>query len=446
MNNKGFAVSGIIYSVLVLFLILVLGLLSLNGGRKVVLDRLKNDALDYINGEVRNNDYGIGITSLKVKSIIGNALETRSSEYTKDKVIMYVSLPSNSSITYDVEIYNETSYIYDILSIAFDASSGITAATTLEALDSIEASSIHKFTITLSNNSNITKSGMVACRYSYGEHLLEHVVAEYNQTRTNEFRVPYTGIYQLEVWGSEGNVSSMGGIAGTGGYATGYIKASEGEMLYITLGSSKGFNGGNNGNMSGGGATHIAITDRGELKNFIDNTEDILIVAGGGGSAERFQGGHGGGYIGGTASALTEFGGGSNCAIASGGSQISGGIGAEGSKYPFNGNKDGSFGFGGTGKSDVNPATGIIDGACSGGGGFFGGGGVTYCGGSGGGSGYIANTRLYNKHMACINCETSDEESIKTIETTCSSDTAKSDCAKLGSGYARITFISRSID
>ena len=52
MNNKGFAVSGIIYSILILFLILIFGILSILGARKLVLDKLKNDIMNELNDEV----------------------------------------------------------------------------------------------------------------------------------------------------------------------------------------------------------------------------------------------------------------------------------------------------------------------------------------------------------------------------------------------------------
>ena len=52
MNNKGFAVSGIIYSILILFLILIFGILSILGARKLVLDKLKNDVMNELNDEV----------------------------------------------------------------------------------------------------------------------------------------------------------------------------------------------------------------------------------------------------------------------------------------------------------------------------------------------------------------------------------------------------------
>ena len=61
--------------------------------------------------------------------------------------------------------------------------------------------------------------------------------------------------------------------------------------------------------------------------------------------------------------------------------------------------------------------------------------------GSSGSSGCIGNPSLTDKHMTCYNCETSNEESTKTISNTCVSETPTTDCSKIGNGYARITYI-----
>ena len=74
------------------------------------------------------------------------------------------------------------------------------------------------------------------------------------------------------------------------------------------------------------------------------------------------------------------------------------------------------------------------------GGGFYGGSSSGY--NSGGGSGYIGNASLTNKVMYCYDCEESEEESTKTVSTTCVSADATENCAKSGNGYARITQMS----
>lgn len=46
LGNKGFAISGIVYSILVLFVLLVVATLAILSGRKVVLDRTKKDIIE----------------------------------------------------------------------------------------------------------------------------------------------------------------------------------------------------------------------------------------------------------------------------------------------------------------------------------------------------------------------------------------------------------------
>lgn len=178
------------------------------------------------------------------------------------------------------------------------------------------------------------------------------------------------------------------GVAGRGGYASGYVLLEKGEKLYYYLGGVglaatgvASFNGGGEGRFdstsggSDGGATHIArvngfLADIG-YEDFVTN-KNGLIVAGGGGSADGSgrTGGHGGG--------LSGTGGTSNGAIndynrGSGGTQTEGG------------NFNGRFGKGGglTNNDGSYPWFG-------GGGGLFGGGSTTYTS-SGGGSSFIGN-------------------------------------------------------
>lgn len=96
-----------------------------------------------------------------------------------------------------------------------------------------------------------------------------------------EWTVPGTGLYRLEVWGASGN----GTTYANGGYASGYIELEKDEVLYICAGGRNSFNGG--GPAGGGGATHIAIgINRGILRNYSSYRDEVLIVAGGGGSSD----------------------------------------------------------------------------------------------------------------------------------------------------------------
>ncbi|MDD4608188.1 MAG: hypothetical protein PHD10_03565 [Bacilli bacterium] len=51
LNNKGFAISGILYAILILFVVLLLGTLSVLASNKFLLDKTKNELLNSLNNE-----------------------------------------------------------------------------------------------------------------------------------------------------------------------------------------------------------------------------------------------------------------------------------------------------------------------------------------------------------------------------------------------------------
>lgn len=238
------------------------------------------------------------------------------------------------------------------------------------------------------------------------------------------FTAPVDGEYTLEVGGAQGGgESDLEG--GKGGKSTGKVTLKKGETIYLYVGQSGSnnygtasgtYNGGSAAGgvfgTAGGGATHIAKTQRGELKNYADHKEDVLIVAGGGGGASadynknKSTGGYGGGT---TGSQGGQFPSGAAYYMdvrAGGGSQTSGGCAGkthaivnitEGSSgnhhydWTMSGNK-GLFGQGGSGKkyNGYNTSySGYTDNyGAGGGGGWYGGGSTVENGGAGGGSGY----------------------------------------------------------
>ena len=52
LNNKGFAISGVIYAIMFLFIILIFAILGLLGTRKIILDKYKKEVADNIEGNV----------------------------------------------------------------------------------------------------------------------------------------------------------------------------------------------------------------------------------------------------------------------------------------------------------------------------------------------------------------------------------------------------------
>lgn len=274
------------------------------------------------------------------------------------------------------------------------------------------------------------------------------------------FIVPADGIYKLEVWGAQGGnnqyTSSYEVVTGGyGGYSKGSIFLSKGTVLSINVGgkggdsiiisagAAGGYNGGGSGGSpgsssanysggagsGGGGATHIATTS-GLLSTLSDNKDSVLIVAGGGGGATLFGiPGSGGGFQG-VSSGSKSGNGGTVGGHSTGGTQTTG----------F------AFGQGQDGRSAIQSCS--VDG-CEGsggsGGGWYGGTAYvkygSYTNDSGaGGSGYIGNKNLFNKSMYCYGCTATLGYSIKTVNTESFSESPVSGYAKVGNGYAKITF------
>ena len=278
---------------------------------------------------------------------------------------------------------------------------------------------------------------------------------------------PATGIYKLETWGAQGGTYSDTILGGYGSYSTGNVYLEKGEKLYINVGGhgafgnhsvlAGGYNGGgsvtqyhNDGNErrgSGGGATHIAkksglLKDLEEYKGNLSQdgkyyqSEDILIVSGGGGGMHLnfvlggySYGGAGGGFIGGGSSGTGD----GTFKLENGATQTA--VGSSSTNWGVS-----NYGGFGLGASPTSNGAGA-------GGGFYGGGlGVR---GSGGGSGYIGSPLLSNKKMVMYASDSkyaSSEENLKTEITSCVSVSPTEDCAKSGDGHAKVTLIEKYSD
>ena len=215
--------------------------------------------------------------------------------------------------------------------------------------------------------------------------------------KVEEFTTPVVGDYKLQCWGAEGKTQSSVkykyGFPGKGGYSEGILKSIKPATIYISVGqqssnkTSIAFNNSPNGltsfaiGCSGGGATNITTTNRGELKNFASYRNEVLIVAGGGGGCEwNGQGGAGGDFVGKDGNSTTARG-----RKGTGGSKDYGGITGV---LPGDTSVNGMFGVGGYGYAN-NDTCECNDYGAQGGGGWYGGGGASYTGAAGGGSSYI---------------------------------------------------------
>ena len=217
--------------------------------------------------------------------------------------------------------------------------------------------------------------------------------------KVQQYIVPTTGYYEVELWGAKGGNS----YGGNGGYTKGTIYLEKGDIYYFYIGQNghavnincgnTAFNGGGSTTVvnttqcgsGGGGATDIRLTT--------DAKSRIMVAGGGGGGSSSGPTGlpDGGGLIGKVSI---------NASYQSyqglGGTQVSGGETV--TKYPScfpednTGGSAGIFGIGGTGGKNSSSST--SGGGGSGGSGYYGGSGSTgLCSGGfagGGGSSYIS--------------------------------------------------------
>ena len=146
-------------------------------------------------------------------------------------------------------------------------------------------------------------TGHVGDGYARITNTLTNEVYNYAYTGTvQEFKVPKSGSYKIEVWGASGgdaynnkylHANSHGG---RGGYSAGTVNLTENTTLYVVVGGrgkygsgyiAGGFNGGGtggaNGSGSGGGATDVRLKS-GVLET--DSLNSRIIVAGGGGGSD----------------------------------------------------------------------------------------------------------------------------------------------------------------
>ena len=355
----------------------------------------------------------IRITDLKVIEQNNGAYETYSSEYNKDSLSIYVTLPNiDSSILYEVTIYNSSDVDYDLSNIFLltDDNLDIVYESDSSIGDIVGANSEKKYTIkiyykisTLSEDVTDT----LILKYEFVEHINPYIVNEYNEAKNYEFVAPYSGIYKLELWGSGGEDYECvySETIGKGAYTSGMIELLENQVLYFYIGGVESFNGGGPGEAGGGGSTDVRLIS-GEWDNFESLKSRIMVAAGGGGGAIKYWSGYDYYYEGdspGDAGGLNGYD--AYYRIVNinnntygysgyGASQVSGGKpGKASGYYELTEEATGHFGVGGYINAFVNGLT-IFNHSSGGGSGYYGGGHGVHTSnawtGAGGGSSYIS--------------------------------------------------------
>ena len=262
---------------------------------------------------------------------------------------------------------------------------------------------------------------------------------EASPKRPQEFVVPMTSNYKIEVWGASGGYAGSV-MGGAGSYATMTVKLRRNQKIYVVVGTEGtssssannqvypgGYNGGGDAKNdsatiwgAGGGATHVSTTP-----TVLSQTsqENLLLVAAGGGGAgylNRYNYGGDGGACTGEWAWGPKPGG--------GGTQTSGGAAGN----PTYGSA-GSYGLGGSGTSWGS----------GGGGGYYGGGsGFDTGSGAGGGSSFInVNYPGYKDGTVYTISYDSSSCSFKYVNANSANADPISKQAKRGDGYVKITQI-----
>ena len=433
-NNKGFVVSAILYPLLVLFLALIMGLLSMSDTRKRILDKMKLEISDSIFDEATCScDTILNKLNYIIKNGVAGGGGGGGGSYTYNVLGVNVEKYENPGL-----LPNINNSIGDIAvitpSITDNAYKDFTYYVSSTAPSEPKEGQIwivQDITSQYYIESDYSKIGIgYAMEYFGGEWVLRKSYVynngkwqmlyyvpivngnvDYDGSDVNSevqwkytykgeyqtFTAPFSGYYQMELWGAQGgsyNTTSAAG--GLGSYTSGKIYLDAGKTLYVFVGGTGsnptayeistggGWNGGGNGLRSnytgnnhaalgGGGATDIRTyinDEKGkDVWNDFDSLKSRIMVAAGGSGGSRYGDSYSVGQPGG---GLTGYDG--TCDSGTCGIEYTsyGGFAATQTKAGYNlasPAANGGFGYGGNGVRINYNSTG-------GGGGYYGGAGA----------------------------------------------------------------------
>lgn len=360
LNNYGFAVSGILYPILILFLMMIVGVLNITSSRKVIFDKTKNELLTELDDP--------------------NSLKE----------------PSITVVGKDITILNNT----NIPNFTFDLKENVTALTS-----DAKPFKSDEITVTSEPTFNPGKSGTYKITYSVIDKYSKrasatrtvHVVNPQAESTmwTYTFKgsydtltIPKNGLYQIQAWGASGYGGTYGG---KGAYTRGEIDLIANDILYLFVGEAGSrkteiynadevsFNGGGtyacgSTRYTAGGASDIRVvkptTESEDDWSEAASLDSRIMVAAGGGAAGQTSSDNNPTLAGGDGGALSSKGG-------NGSSKGNPATQTSGHKLGIGQSVKGTS----CGSSNASP----------GGGGYYGGFASLYAGSSGaGGSSYIS--------------------------------------------------------
>lgn len=213
IDNRGFAISGILYPVFILFIALIFGIVGILASSKSLLDKIKLEIEMELNGESLNpillmNGEDVSVAKGYqfsiydgVKAFAYDGKEIGPEQINYD---IYPSLNVDSNKIVDTSTPGEYTVVYTVL-------------------DSRGRASVSNRVLRI------------------GE--LEKFDFVYNGN-FQKFVVPFSGIYKLEAWGAEGGgtTESTKGVSlgGKGAYTVGETTLLKDDQLYVLVGESGG--------------------------------------------------------------------------------------------------------------------------------------------------------------------------------------------------------------
>ena len=156
------------------------------------------------NGIIRV-DEDIRITNVKLIEQTGESYEQYNSRYSKDKTSMFVVLPSNTTITYEVEITNKNinNYYLKKIELENNLDEGISYEILNYNIDNeelIEKNTTLKLKVEIKNTSNDTKTTNLILKYIF-EHDSE--LPNWKVTGVEKNNVLTTSIFNMEITGED---------------------------------------------------------------------------------------------------------------------------------------------------------------------------------------------------------------------------------------------------
>jgi len=128
---------------------------------------------------------GVRITDIKIVSSENGGFATYNPKYSKDTTSMFVTLPTNSSIIYEIEVTNKTTQDYMLVDLIPDNTDLNYELLDFKIYDVIDKQSVKKIRIKVKNNSSNTLEKGLNLNYTFSEAKVTPPVLKGGENWTN---------------------------------------------------------------------------------------------------------------------------------------------------------------------------------------------------------------------------------------------------------------------